>query len=145
MKAIKQFLINNWGFLVVVALMTIMLLCSSCKGTERIVVAHDTIYKNKIEYKERLVHDSTYIKDTMWMRGDTVWRDRYRYVLRERVDTMAVHDTSYVQVDMPYAVYKTKNVYLWWPSVLILIATSAGGCYWYAKRKKGGRIDADEI
>lgn len=75
---------------------------SSCspKIVEHVVVQHDTttVHHRDTTYRR----DSVYIRE--WMKGDTVYVDRYRdrYVFRDRwrdsVSVREVHDTTAVEV-----------------------------------------------
>ena len=77
---------------------------SSCspKIVEHLVVQHDTttVHHRDTTYRR----DSIYIRE--WMKGDTVYVDRYRdrYVFRDRwrdsVTVREVHDTTAVQVEV---------------------------------------------
>ena len=77
---------------------------SSCspKIVEHVVVQHDTttVHHRDTTYRR----DSIYIRE--WMKGDTVYVDRYRdrYVFRDRwrdsVTVREVHDTTAVQVEV---------------------------------------------
>ena len=77
---------------------------SSCspKIVERAVVQHDTttVHHRDTTYRR----DSVYIRE--WVKGDTVYVDRYRdrYVFRDRwrdsVTVREVHDTTAVQVEV---------------------------------------------
>ena len=78
------------------------MLCAGCspKIVERIVVQHDTTTVHHRDTTFR--RDSIYIRE--WMKGDTVYVDRFRdrYVYRDRwrdsVTVREVHDTTAVQV-----------------------------------------------
>lgn len=75
---------------------------SSCspKIVEHVVVQHDTttVHHRDTTYRR----DSVYIRE--WMKGDTVYVDRYRdrYVFRDRwrdsVSVREIHDTTAVEV-----------------------------------------------
>lgn len=77
-------------------------LCAGCspKIVERIVVQHDTttVHHRDTTYRR----DSIYIRE--WMKGDTVYVDRFRdrYVFRDRwrdsVSIVEKHDTTSVEV-----------------------------------------------
>ena len=77
---------------------------SSCspKIVEHVVVQHDTttVHHRDTTYRR----DSIYLRE--WMKGDTVYVDRYRdrYVFRDRwrdsVTVREVHDTTAVQVEV---------------------------------------------
>ena len=83
-------------------LFLLLVACAGCspKIVERIVVQHDTttVHHRDTAYRR----DSVYIRE--WMRGDTVYVDRFRdrYVFRDRwrdsVSVREVHDTTAVEV-----------------------------------------------
>ena len=84
---------------VLVLLLAAFVSCSP-KIVERIVVQHDTttVHHRDTTYRR----DSIYIRE--WMKGDTVYVDRFRdrYVFRDRwrdsVSVREVHDTTAVEV-----------------------------------------------
>ena len=90
-------LLTRWAVLVL-----LLAACVSCspKIVERIVVQHDTtpVHHRDTTYRR----DSIYIRE--WMKGDTVYVDRFRdrYVFRDRwrdsVSVREVHDTTAVEV-----------------------------------------------
>lgn len=85
-----------------VALILLPIFSAGCspKIVERIVVQHDTttVHHRDTTYRR----DSVYIRE--WMKGDTVYVDRFRdrYVFRDRwrdsVSVREVHDTTAVEV-----------------------------------------------
>ena len=91
------------GLLARGALFVLLLVsCAGCspKIVERIVVQHDT---TTVHHRDTTYHrDSIYIRE--WMKGDTVYVDRFRdrYVFRDRwrdsVSVREVHDTTAVEV-----------------------------------------------
>ncbi len=94
---------NKKGLLARVAVLALLLAAgASCspKIVERIVVQHDTttVHHRDTTYRR----DSIYIRE--WMKGDTVYVDRFRdrYVFRDRwrdsVSVREVHDTTAVEV-----------------------------------------------
>ena len=95
---------NKKGLLARGAVLVLLpaLLCAGCspKIVERIVVQHDTttVHHRDTTYRR----DSVYIRE--WMKGDTVYVDRFRdrYVFRDRwrdsVSVREVHDTTAVEV-----------------------------------------------
>ncbi len=130
--------------------LTLALTLAGCKTVtkvqERIVTKTDTLWRTQVR------HDSIYQKDSIrireWMKGDTVYRDRDRWLTiyqdRTEHDTVYIarHDT--VRVD----VVKTEKQQLsWWQRaknkfsdwvvavlVAVLLAVSAWG--WYQRRSK---------
>jgi hypothetical protein len=95
--------VNNKGLLARGAVLVLLsALCAGCspKIVERVVVRHDTttVHHRDTTYRR----DSIYIRE--WMKGDTVYVDRFRdrYVFRDRwrdsVSVREVHDTTAVEV-----------------------------------------------
>ena len=97
------------------------------------------VEKVRTEYITETVHhrDTTYSRDSIyireWMKGDTVYLDRYRdrYIYRDRwkdsVKVVEVHDTTSVQVkvDKPLSgIQKAKIGAFWWllSAVILLLA-----------------------
>ena len=85
---------------VVLFLLPILGAGCSPKIVERIVVQHDT---TTVHHRDTTYHrDSIYIRE--WMKGDTVYVDRFRdrYVFRDRwrdsISVREVHDTTAVEV-----------------------------------------------
>jgi len=79
-----------------------VIICAGCspKIVERIVVQRDTLQVHHRDTTYR--RDSIYIRE--WMKGDTVYVDRYRdrYVFRDRwrdsIQVRERHDTTTVEV-----------------------------------------------
>ena len=94
---------NRKGLLALgVVLFLLPILGAGCspKIVERIVVQHNT---TTVHHRDATYHrDSIYIRE--WMKGDTVYVDRFRdrYVFRDRwrdsVSVREVHDTTAVEV-----------------------------------------------
>ena len=88
----------------VLVLLPAVILCAGCspKIVERIVVQRDTLQVHHRDTTYR--RDSIYIRE--WMKGDTVYLDRFRdrYVFRDRwrdsISVREVHDTTTVQVQV---------------------------------------------
>lgn len=110
------------------------------------------IEKVRTEYVAQEVHhrdtiitrDSIYIRE--WMKGDTVFMDRYRdrYVFRDRwrdsivvkVDSFAVERVKEVQVDKPLSWGKRAKIgAFWW-----LVLAVAGLAAWTFRKPLGGLI-----
>jgi len=115
-------------------LLAIIVLCAGCspKIIERVVVQRDTttVHHRDTTYRR----DSIYIRE--YMKGDTVYVDRYRdrYVFRDRwrdsvtvkVDSVAVERIKEVKVEKPLSWWKRVKIALFpW----LLIAT-AGLLVW---------------
>ena len=96
------------------------------------------IHANGTVYSNSVVHDSVdrwhthyeFIKgDTLHM-IDTFYRDRWH----------VAHDTAYKTVvdvqtrDVEKVV--EKKVYVWWPSLIIIVSCVAGFCFYKIKKRK---------
>lgn len=101
----KEFLgLVVWGIIGLIVMSAMMSLagCSSVK-----YVPVETV-RTEIQYKDRLQRDSIHVKDSVFMfiKGDTVFRDRWHMVYKDKV----VRDTSYVyktdSIQVPYPVEK---------------------------------------
>ena len=114
------------------AALVLALILASCSPriVERVVVQHDT---TTVHHRDTTYHrDSVYIRE--WMRGDTVFVDRYRdrYVYRDRwrdsvvvkVDSFAVERIKEAQVEKPLSWGKRAKIgaFWWLVSALILCA-----------------------
>lgn len=98
----REYNIRRWGclgsiLLVLLFWLMVALLLSGCstgRTVERVVVKSDTCYMERVRKDSVLLHDSVFV--TEYMRGDTVFRDRYKwqYVYKDRL----LRDTSYVAV-----------------------------------------------
>ena len=106
----------------------------SPKIIEKTVVQHDT---TAIHHRDSIfTKDSIYIKE--WMKGDTVYIDRYRdrYIYKDRwrdsISIREVHDTTTVEKKVEReltAGQKTKIGLFWW-----LIAGLAGCLVWIFRK-----------
>ena len=98
-------------------LFLLLVACAGCspKIVERIVVQHDTtmVHHRDTTYRR----DSVYIRE--WMRGDTVYVDRFRdrYVFRDRwrdsVSVREVHDTTAVEVKVEKPLSWSQKAKIW--------------------------------
>lgn len=106
-----------WGL----ALCALMAMCSGCKSYEPAVVERvrtDTLYESKIIHDSIYRHDST----TLYIRGDTVYRDRLStmHVYHYDVDTVL----KIKRDSIPYAVYVDREVKTVSPFTWFLLAIS---------------------
>lgn len=109
-----------WG----VIILALMMMCSSCKHTEYVTVEKvrtDTLYKSKVLHDSIHVHDST----SVYVKGDTVLRDRWRtkYVYHFDIDTVV--DIRHDSIPLPYTVEKRISVTPQWTWYILLYAVAA--------------------
>lgn len=96
------------GLIAIFSLITVIiccLVCSSCKSIQYVPV--ETV-RTEHKYEDRLQRDSIHLHDSIFifMRGDTVFRDRWHMEYKNRF----VYDTTYVSktdtIRIPYPVEK---------------------------------------
>lgn len=105
----------KFGILTILMVLTIiaLVLFTSCATPTKVVTptAEPVIeYRDKVIYRDRV--DSVMVRDSVYVervtKGDTIRETEYRYKyidrLRERVDTIALHDS----IPVPYPVIETK-------------------------------------
>lgn len=90
-----------WGVLIAC---TLLLTCS-CTSTKYVPV--ETV-RTETKYKDRLVRDSIHVKDsvTMFMKGDTIFRDRWHSEYKDRLVRDTVNLTDSIRIEAPYPVEK---------------------------------------
>ena len=101
-------------------LIIILIFFTSCTTTRILEVP---IEKVKIEYRDKLVHDSIYVRDSIdtHARNDTIFRDVYKYIYKEKIvnDTIIQRDSipQIVEIETIKEVNKLKN----WQIVLMIM------------------------
>ena len=94
---------NKSLVLAVVALL--LYLCYSCKSVQYVPV--ESI---KTEYRDKILRDSIYLYDSVFVKekGDTLIFERYRYLYRDKLirDSIFINDT----IRVPYPVEGVKQV-----------------------------------
>ena len=124
---------NNEGVacsvsVLIVLILLLLLLCCSCtkrvyetQYIEQPVYLHDTLRSTIYS------HDTTIVKDSVYLsiKGDTIVRERYNTIERIKV----AHDTIMRFVEKPVEVVREKNVekqvevnrIYWWQKLLMVI------------------------
>ena len=89
-------------FMCIIVLTSAIWSCRSVKYVPVETVKYDSIYINKVQVDSVYHRDSIYVVD----KGDTVflYKDRYIYKYKDRIDTLYVTNTDSIQV--PYSVEK---------------------------------------
>lgn len=117
------------SYTVIFTLLLIITFLPGCSPRiiERVVVQHDT---TTVHHRDTTYHrDSIYIRE--WMKGDTVFVDRYRdrYIFRDRwrdsVSVREVHDTTTVEKKVEKELswgQKTKINAFWYLLAGLLVA-----------------------
>ncbi len=135
-----------WAWVTVALIaMFIMSHLSSCTTTKYVEVP---VVKNHTTYKVDSVRDSIYVRDStvIWMRGDTVFKDRWRDRVRDLRGTLIIKDTVTDTITKPLYITKTKEKAvekeLTWFQKLMLgsgkvvwICALLFALVWFAKRK----------
>jgi len=108
MKTLIRVILISFVFIIMSALMS---------GCKTVYVPVESV---RTEYRDRLQHDSIYIKDSTYIRerGDTIFSDRWhtKYVEKLRVDSFCKIDS--VQVPYPVEVQvKVEKKLSWWQNL----------------------------
>lgn len=100
----------------------------SCKQIQYVPV--ETV---KTEYKDRILKDSVYLHDSVFIRSqnDTLYIEKYRYLYRDKIVKDSVVITDSIQV--PYPVVQTvveyKRGIFWWLGVVFSVALVLFGSF----------------
>ena len=99
--------------------MLTVLLCSILAGcTKTLYVPVESV---RTEYVDKLQRDSIYVyeKDSMYIKGDTVFRDRWQYKYKDKIihDSVFIQDT--IRVPYPVEVIVKVNELHWWQESLM--------------------------
>ena len=140
----------NWWKWLVICSISMLILSMFCRCTT-------TKYVPITEYKDRVVvktdsllkTDSVYVHDSIsvYIRGDTVFKDKYhlqykdRYIVRNKSDTLIVRDSIPYKVGVENTLSKTDRAFLnigKIASVCLFIGIIAflGWIYWKLKLHK---------
>ena len=118
--------------------------CSSLwKAREKVVVQHDTL---AVHHRDSVhTRDSVYIRE--WMKGDTVYIDRYRdrFVYRDRwrdsirvkVDSVTVERTKEVKVEKPLNAWQRFKIGGFWWLLLLAVFGWRKQLLWLIKKAAG--------
>ena len=140
---------NWWKFLVICSIsMLILSMFCRCTTTKYVPI---TEYRDRVVVKtdSLLKTDSVYVHDSVsvYIRGDTVFKDKYhiqyrdRYIVRNKSDTLIVRDSNQYKVGVEKQLSKTDKAFLnigKIASVCLLIGILAflGWIYWRLKLHK---------
>ena len=121
---------DNHHYLVIIVAAILAASCSP-RIIERVRVERDTLVTHHRDSIQ--VRDSVYVRE--WIKGDTVFVDRYRdrFVYRDRwrdsvvtkVDSVAIERTIEVKIEKPLSWWKkAKIAAFWW---LVVLSVSLAG------------------
>lgn len=109
-EAIASCLYAILSAIVIISMAIVVVLLSGCKVIKEVPVEKIV---EKTSYQDRVFRDSIYLRDSIRVetKGDTVFRDRYRYLYRDR----EIRDTVQVTVtdSIPYPVEVEKELSKW--------------------------------
>lgn len=121
---------------------------TSCRSIQYVPVES---VKTEIQYKDRLHRDSIHVLDSVFLqvKGDTVFRDRYRIVYKDK----QIRDTAYIhKVDSVWVPYPVEKDLTRWQSIkielggwafgmiLALLFIIIGNIVYHRKNRKGGNM-----
>ena len=129
--------------IIYIILLTSAIWLTACRSVQYVPV--ETV-RTEVQYKDRLQRDSIHVLDSIFMlvRGDTVFRDRYRTVYKDKLiqDTAYIHKSDSVQVPYPVEKKLTKwesakmELGGWAFGIIIVFALVIAGWLVYRWRKK---------
>ena len=101
--------------------------CSTAKHITSEIIKEVPIVETKIEYRDRVIYDSLYVRDSIYMqiKADTVYKYveklNTRYIFKK--DTICVRDSIPVPITIKETVTEIKevNILHWWQKVLITV------------------------
>lgn len=85
-------------------LLMLMPLCmlTSCRSQQALNTQHSTISTQRIEYRDRLTRDTTYVHDSIFIhqKNDTIYISKWRnkYVERIRIDTCYIQKSDTIRL-----------------------------------------------
>lgn len=114
---------------------------TSCRSIQYVPI--ETI-KTNTEYRDRLQRDSIHIKDSvlMFVKGDTVFRDRWHTEYRDKLIRDTINITDTVKTEVPYPVEKKLSKWQSFKmniggySMIILLVLFIAGIYKLIKKLK---------
>ncbi len=113
----------------ILLILLVLLGLSSCKTGTMYFPAESV----RTEYKDRLILDSVYLKDSVLIRqkGDTVFLEKYKYFYRDKLLRDSIFLTDSIQVPYPVEVEKEVNrlssfqsFEIWCGRILLLVLLS---------------------
>lgn len=109
------------GWRVMAALICLAMAASSCRTIETVTVevpveVHDTTYVS------RHIHDSVFVENTEYIKGDTVYRYKTKYIEKIRVDTLLSYVEKPVEVinEVKTTEYVERKLF-WWQKTLMFL------------------------
>ncbi len=94
-------------FIFACLIIAVICMLTSCSTTREVPVE---IIKKETEYKDRIVYDSIYTLDSVFVvsKGDTIYSTKYKYIYKYK----SLIDTAYIErIDsVPYTVEVAKEV-----------------------------------
>ncbi|MDL2313303.1 hypothetical protein LJC68_10560 [Bacteroidales bacterium OttesenSCG-928-B11] len=119
----------------------LIILCHACGS-----IKHVPVESVKTEYRDKLVRDSIYCLDSVFVKekGDTLILERYRYLYRDRITTDSILTTDTIRVPYPVEVERKvkkpltgwQNFQLWSGRIALVCGLFAVVYLIYKKKKK---------
>lgn len=129
-----NFFFNGTGLLICIIGLVLMFLLTSCKTKYVPVESVRTEYINKYLKDSIHLYDSIYVD--RYMKGDTIFmfKEKYKYLYRDRLKTDTVLNIDSIQIPYPVIEYKEVNTLssfqsfqIWCGRILLLILVAYFG------------------
>jgi PBP1b-binding outer membrane lipoprotein LpoB len=108
----------------VLILLVSVIICVSCKSTEYINNTEENTV-SKIEYRDRFVHDSIYVRDSIYVhvKGDTIFNyiEKLNTRIVYKTDTIIKTDTLVTTSKVIDVQVKEVNILYWWQKALMYL------------------------
>lgn len=95
-------------------LIGIILILIGCRASTDIPTITNGQVETKIEYRDRIVHDSVLITEKIYQKekGDTIFEvhEKIQFVLREKVDSFYLVNTDSIYIEKPIYIEKNLSV-----------------------------------
>ena len=100
-------------------LLILVFVLASCAGTKTIYVPVQSV---KIEYKDRIKLDSVHVLDSVFfaVKGDTVFKEKYRTIYKDRLLRDSVFKRDTIRVPYPVEKIVTTNKLNWYQKACVL-------------------------
>ena len=109
---------------VLAALVCLVFAAVSCRTIEKTVTVEVPVNVHDTSYVAQHVHDSVYIENTEYIKGDTVYRDRTKYVEKLKTDTLVKYVEKPVEIynEVVTTKYVEKEL-RWWQKTLMFFGS----------------------
>lgn len=109
-------------------LIILLIFLTGCTTTKLVEVP---VEKTKIEYRDKLIHDSIYVKEetSTKTKNDTVFETKYIYKYVQKTDTIMITKTDSIPKPIKIETVKEVNRLKSWQTILMVIGGISIGLF----------------